>query len=82
MNVRYHTRIAALRRAVVWMRRQRDAVVLGAADVVLWLGDLNYRIQGTYALIKAVIDKNLLEVGGAFDQVAGRRSAAARGGRL
>lgn len=44
--------------------RQRDTLVLGAADVVLWMGDLNYRIQGTHALIKAVIDKNLLEVSG------------------
>jgi hypothetical protein len=41
----------------------RGAGVLALHDVVLWGGDLNYRINGTPGAVKHLIDSGMAEVG-------------------
>lgn len=49
-------------------RVQQESVV-GLHDMVLWGGDLNYRINGTAELVKHLIDSSMLEVRCCITQV-------------
>ncbi|MEW5312132.1 MAG: hypothetical protein WDW38_003782 [Sanguina aurantia] len=56
------------------LRASRGGVaLLEAHDVVLWAGDLNYRIQGNSGAVLKAIDKNLIEVLHVNDQLGIQR---------
>ncbi|GIM07724.1 hypothetical protein Vretimale_11811, partial [Volvox reticuliferus] len=48
---------------------RHSTALLAHFDVVLWMGDLNYRIAGTPEVVKYAIDENMMEVLLANDQL-------------
>ncbi|GLI70778.1 hypothetical protein VaNZ11_015812 [Volvox africanus] len=48
---------------------RHSTALLSHFDVVLWMGDLNYRVAGTPEVVKYAIDENMMEVLWANDQL-------------
>lgn len=59
----------------------RGVALLEAHDVVLWAGDLNYRIQGNSGAVLKAIEQKLIEVLHVNDQLSIQRKQVREGNR-